>query len=360
MSVNWNSTTSLSFLSNWTSPISDEEVEELTRVGKQEAYNLGVNITTRYPHFASKAKIWYSDAERTTLSAESFAKGLNISTNSSNLVSVYEGEEAGANTLTPHDSCPNFSSSAGSDQSSSYLELYSKPIIDKFNAQAPSFNFTADDIYGMQQLCGYETVIRGSSPFCNLFSSDEWLSFEYANDIMYHYELGYGSDLSPHLGMPWVNATASLLLNDSNTASEPLIVSFTHREEPPFILAALNLYNSSTFTGTNNPNASFPLTQINHNRIWRSSNFIPFLGNIAIERLECDSYGFEDEEVFFRVLVNRSPQPLPGCADGPAESCSAEGFKKFVQERSEMFGNFSDVCGVDYKNSTDVLTLFNE
>ena len=37
----------------------------------------------------------------------------------------------------------------------------------------------------MFELCGYETVIRGSSPFCSLdlFTPNEWLGFEYMNDV---------------------------------------------------------------------------------------------------------------------------------------------------------------------------------
>ena len=47
----------------------------------------------------------------------------------------------------------------------------------------------------MQQLCGYETVIRGSSSFCRLFTAKEWLSCEY------YYEIGYEKFLSSYLGI---------------------------------------------------------------------------------------------------------------------------------------------------------------
>jgi acid phosphatase len=318
---------------------------------------LGIDVSSRYSSFEAPAKVWASSSERTTASADSFIKGLVRQSNETRLVSVYESEEAGADSLTPHESCPNFSGSRGSKQSSTYMKQYTKPIIARFNAQAAKFNFTMYDIYGMQQLCGYETVIRGESPFCDLFTPEEWLSFEYANDIMYHYELGYGSDLVPYLGIPFVNATTELLASDSS--DQQLYVSFTHREEPPFVLAALNLFNSSTFTGTNDPNASFPLTQINHQRAWKSSNFIPFLGNIAVERLECNAMGY-DGETYVRVLVNSSPQPLPGCASGPAESCPMKEFVDTIQQRSEKYADFSGACGVDYKNSTDTLGIFTK
>jgi acid phosphatase len=85
-------------------------------------------------------------------------------------------------------------------------------------------------------------VIRGSSPFCSLdlFAPNDWLAFEYMNDIMYHYNVGYGNAISPVLGFPWVGASASRLLADES--KEDLYVSFTHRELPPTVIVALGLF----------------------------------------------------------------------------------------------------------------------
>lgn len=67
----------------------------------------------------------------------------------------------------------------------------------------------------MQQLCGYETVIKGSSSFCHLFTSEEWISFEYYFDIKYHFELAYGNILSPYLGIHWTKSITDLLEKSS-------------------------------------------------------------------------------------------------------------------------------------------------
>jgi len=246
-----------------------------------------------------------------------------------------------------------------------FLDIYTKPILSRFRAEIPNFNWTEDDIVGMQELCGYETVIRGSSPFCSLslFTPDEWLGFEYMNDIMYHHNTGYGNPISGVLGWPWVNATSQLLFsNATGNATQDLYVSFTHRELPPTVLVALGLFNNSDFSGANNVNATMPSNMMNPARLWRSSHILPFLTNVAIEKMECDSYGFQDEESttgeYYRVLVNRSPQLLPGCVDGPGYSCSRSGFEGLLAERAEMFSGYGEKCGVDYKNSTDVLGIF--
>ncbi|KAF2109768.1 histidine phosphatase superfamily [Lophiotrema nucula] len=356
-SVDWSKAGPLSFLSTWTTPISDEELEDLTKVGQLEAFQLGVDVSLRYPTFKDPKKVWTSTAERTTLSAESFIEGLVEKSNETESVAVSESEAEGADSLTPYQGCPKYSSSAGSDQSSQYQKVYTKPIIERFHDLAPGFNFTANDIVGMQELCGYETVIRGSSPFCSLevFSPNEWLGFEYTNDIQYHYNTGYGNPISGTLGFPWLNATADTLL--SNSSDQDIYVSFTHRELPPTVIVALGLFNNSAYTGANNPNATMPLTTQNYMRSWISSRILPFLTNIAVEKMSCDSYGFDAGE-YVRVLVNQSPQHLPDCSDGPGESCSVAAFEKFVAERGQLFGGYTEKCQPEYTNSTDVLSIY--
>jgi acid phosphatase len=224
------------------------------------------------------------------------------------------------------------------------VKVYTKPIIARLHAEAPSFNFTQNDITGMFEMCGYETVIRGSSPFCSLklFSADEWLGFEYANDLMYFHNTGYGRPLSASLGVPWVNASVAALDDDSST--QELFVSFTHRELPPTVITALGLYNNSAYTGANNVNDTMPDDRINYNRVWKSSEILPFLTNIAVEKMSCQSYGF-DKGDYYRILNNAGPQPLVECRDGPGGSCSKKKFHKFVREREELFGDYNQACG---------------
>jgi acid phosphatase len=72
------------------------------------------------------------------------------------------------------------------------------------------------------------------------------------------------------------------------------------------------------------------------------------------------SHGYQNvtDSTYYRVLVNQSPQTLPGCFDGPLESCSAQGMRDLLHERGAMFGSFGAACDVDYTNSTDVLSIY--
>ena len=61
---------------------------------------------------------------------------------------------------------------------------------------------------------------------------------------------------------------------------------------------------------------------------------------------------------YYRVLVNEAPQPLPACADGPGTSCSRAAIEALLRDRGARFGDFGAACEVDYKNSTNVLSIY--
>ncbi|EKD19130.1 repressible acid phosphatase [Drepanopeziza brunnea f. sp. 'multigermtubi' MB_m1] len=363
--VDWSKIPVLSFLATWESPITAADQEKLTKSGKLEATRLGLDVAQRYPGLRNPQKIFASSAERTVKSAEYFAEGLADDSFSSQVVPISERKEEGANSLTPYKSCSKFIGSTGSDQSSIFRSAYTEPPAARFNAAAPAFNFTDTDIYAMSLLCGYETVIRGSSPFCDLevLTPNEWLGFEYTNDIMYHYNAGYGNPLSGAIGFPWVNATFNALMStqdkmSNDTTDQDLYISFTHRQHPPTVLVALGLFNNSAFSGANNINGTMPTDRINHRRAWKSSHILPFLTNVAIEKMACDSFSF-DRGNYYRVLVNDSPQSLDGCSDGPGESCRESDLTNWLAERATIAGDYGTTCQVAYSNSTDILSIYS-
>lgn len=217
----------------------------------------------------------------------------------------------------------------------------------------------------MSLICGYETVIRGSSPFCGLsvLSINEWLGFEYTNDVRYFYNCGYGAPMSGAIGFPWLKASFNALMSKHNsysneTADQDMFVSFTHRSMPPMVIVALGLFNNSAYSGANDILSTMPLNTINHQRVWKSSNIIPFLTDIGIEKLDCDSYGFE-KGTYYRVMVNGNPHSLPDCNDGPGESCKESTTVKWLAERGKIVGDFDTKCMLNNENITHQLNLYN-
>ncbi|KAI1769272.1 histidine acid phosphatase [Hypoxylon sp. FL1150] len=357
--TDWASIPSMSFLADYQSPITpDTEPETLTKIGEFEAMELANNFAIRYPSLKTPTKIWASSPNRTYNTGQAFARGLETPEQPIEVVRVNEGLHDGANNLVPYKACPEYRE-PGIDIATPFRELFTKPIKARFNALAPAYNFTTTDVVGMMLLCGYESAIQGSSPFCNLdlFPPDDWLGWEYTDDIRYNYDVGYGNYVSGPVGFPWVNATAQLLLQE--TAEQDMYVSFAHRTLPSMALVVLGLFNNTAFVGSGpGVNESLPLDHINPHRAWRTSNISPDLGNVVIEKLVCEgSYGFDDGE-YYRVLGNHAPQAIPGCSEGPGWSCSRSGFEALLQEKEERYYGYSKWCQVDYDNSTDIVTFY--
>ncbi|PBP28790.1 hypothetical protein BUE80_DR000417 [Diplocarpon rosae] len=382
-SVDWSKIPNLSFLATWKPPNGLPEKGALSLDGKMQASRLGVDVSQRYQKLRIPKKIWTAGAKRVVESAKSFAAGMADNPRDIEVVELYEGKLDAANSLTPYKGCPRYSAGAGNEKATvctphpataiqmglthpqTFRNLYTAAPMARFNAAAPAFQFTPADIYGMSLLCGYETVLRGSSPFCDLdvLTPNEWLGFEYNNDISYYHSTGYGSPVAGAVGLPYVRATFNRLMakhdtTSNATADQDLFVSFTHRQLPPTVFVAMGLYNNSAFSGANDIHSSMPLDRINHRRAWKSSHIIPFLTNLAIEKMECDSFAFAPG-TYYRALVNNSPQPLEGCSNGPGESCPGNDLPAWLEGRAKVVGEYCTTCGVNYPNGTDVLSIFD-
>ncbi|KAI2465805.1 hypothetical protein F4781DRAFT_435060 [Annulohypoxylon bovei var. microspora] len=111
------------------------------------------------------------------------------------------------------------------------------------------YNLTTANVAGMLLLCGHESVVRDGSPFYDLelFSPDEWLGWEYAEDARYRYDVRCGNLLSGAVGFLWFDAAAELLMRE--TASEDLYVSFSHRTLPSAAFVAVGLFDNSVLGG---------------------------------------------------------------------------------------------------------------
>lgn len=98
---------------------------------------------------------------------------------------------------------------------------------------------------------------------------------------------------------------------------------------------------------------------MDHGRRWKTSHVLPFLGHVALERINCPAKGpdvhttdartphFRPEDDFIRVIVNGAVQELESCKDGPGRSCPMDAFGKFVAERVERYKDFEGACKVD-------------
>jgi acid phosphatase len=205
-------------------------------------------------------------------------------------------------------------------------------------------DFTDDEIYAMQEMCGFETIARGKSPWCDVFTRDEWEQFEYARDLMHYYRTGPGNTYSAAIGSLWLNATGKLLAasgTDTTPVSDPFYFSFTHDSDVVSILSTLGLF-------LDGPNRKLPATRFEPERSWRMSQVVPMGGRIVFERLVCipDDAQPESKGIFIRLNVNDGIVAVPGCARGPGLTCPLKDFLGMLDEKLDEAGSFVKACGL--------------
>lgn len=193
--------------------------------GTLQSFMTGVRFRTRYAHLIPKRKtrLWASDSQRVIDTARYFASGLFGSQwekdGIAELHIIPETFERRADTLTPGDTCLKYleDTDLGHDNGAHMLSLfqdsYAPTISDRLHSQGnDAFDrFTNLEVFSMQEMCGFETIVRGSSPWCDVFTEDEWDHFEYARDLIHYYRAGPGNPYAGAMGWLWLNATANLL-----------------------------------------------------------------------------------------------------------------------------------------------------
>ncbi len=160
--------------------------------------------------------------------AQYFALGFfGIDYNSSNTAAlriIPEHSSLGGNTLTPGRTClankldREEGRFKGYRLSGKYRSAYLRPIRKRLLEQT-GIHFDDQGVYAMQEMCGFETTVRGRSDWCDVFTQDEFLAFEYSRDLMHYYRAGPGQRYAATMGLLWLNATTNLLLAGSGAGS---------------------------------------------------------------------------------------------------------------------------------------------
>jgi len=233
----------LAFFNDWELFWTDDSrIEQLTTTGPFSgtlgSFTTGVRLRTRYHDLISRAlsqhrviKYWASDSQRVIDTARHFGAGFFglDSQNTTYLEVISEDSSLGADTLTPGDTCLSYVNDEEEGREKGYTmfykfrETYLGAIRARLLKHNPDMEFTEDEIYAMQEMCGFETTVRGSSHWCDAFSQDEFLSFEYARDVLHYYRAGPGTKYAALMGWLWLNATTTLMLEGSGAG--PLFFS---------------------------------------------------------------------------------------------------------------------------------------
>ncbi len=213
---------SLSFLKTWKPVLSDpsNQIGQVSTTGYKELTEMGATWRLRYPDlydyntpFAMCAN-YYKSGPRVRDSARLFAHGF-LGPNATEIGTIIalnsSDPSSWMNSLAPSDLCKAYNDESGRPYKDVWDSIYLPPIRSRLNAKIQGgFNFTQGDVSIIPYLCGFETQITGRrSPFCDIFTEEEALQYEYAQDLRYWYGTGLGSDLKSIICCPSSRAWSS-------------------------------------------------------------------------------------------------------------------------------------------------------
>ncbi|KAF9522116.1 histidine phosphatase superfamily [Crepidotus variabilis] len=363
----------LDFLKNYTYTLG---VEDLVPFGALEAQLAGQITYDRYSHLGllslslSQAPspnnlpfIRSSGDQRVVDSARNWTFGFSKASHGiyePTVSVIIEAGEGKNNTLSGR-SCPNANLPSSSSSSSTWLKLFAPPIAARLNLQAPGSGIEVGDVPVLMALCAFESVgVAGVgasvglemntkmriSPFCHLFTEDEFEQYEYLADLGKYYKTGYGNTLGRIQGVGFVNELLARLTRtpvhdhtqtnqtlDANPDTFPLdrnvYVDFSHDDQMVAVYSAIGLFrrgrgreNKGKQKGNENENQHLDPTNPDPKRTWLTSRLTPFSARMVVEKWHCeherrcggdgDSISSKKGE-YVRILVNDAIQPLEFC-----------------------------------------------
>ncbi|KAH8717101.1 histidine phosphatase superfamily [Phaeosphaeriaceae sp. PMI808] len=362
----------LTFFNNWELFWSSDtdDLGQLTSTGPFSgtlgSFTTGIRLRTRYKHLLSQAlsshpnrpiRLWASDSQRVIDTARHFGLGffgINYDADNTAVLDIIsEHYSVGANTLRPGRTCLNNKKDKaqgqkkGYDLMGEYRATYVVPIRRRLFEQT-GMNFTDVDIYSMQEMCGFEITVRGKSDWCDVFTQDEFLSFEYARDVLHYYRAGPGQKYAASMGWLWLNATTNLLLQGPDAG--PLFFSFVHDGDIAPMMTALDIINDAEH---------LPVTHIPHARKWRKSQVSPMGGRIIFELLSCRTKDSPEPDKFVRLNINDGITAIPDCQSGPGQSCPLKQFAARTKRKGEEVGDFKELCGLS-EDAADKITFLHQ
>ncbi|KIW09460.1 uncharacterized protein PV09_00340 [Verruconis gallopava] len=354
----------LAFVRDWQFISADpgRDFEQLTRTGPYAgtlaAFSTGVRLRTRYakllgahdgPNGPTSLSLWASGSQRVVDTAKYFAAGL-LGLDWENRATLHvipETADRGADTLTPGKTCAlyNNDTERGREQGYAKLAAFIDAHLPHVSARLEKLvrhkvtgkplKLDNADVYAMYELCGFEILARGDSPWCKLFTTDEWTHFAYARDLLHYYRAGPGTPYSFAMGALYLNATARLLLRGSEAGR--LFFTFVHDGDIAPVLSALHILHDEQ---------PLPTTHVEPNRKWTTSRVMPMGGRVIFERILCPARGGTAASApFVRINVNDGVVRIPGCDSGAA-LCPLDDFVARTRRFQEEAGEFKAVCGL--------------
>ena len=325
----------------------------MTAFGEAQLVDSGERFYQRYRELGQDENpfIRASGSPRVIVSAELFIDGFHRAktddehaTEKDELatVDVIISEEPNMNNTLDHGMCDRFEEDdLYSDIEKEFGATYIPSILKRISNHLPGTDLTAQDAIYLMDLCPFHTVALShdasiKSPFCDLFTLDEWKSYDYHKSLEKYYRYGAGNPLGASQGVGFVNELIARLTStpvtdttsvnttlDSNPETFPLnrtlYADFSHDNTMVSIYTALGLFNSTA------PLPPSTVQTPEQMKGYAASWSVPFGGRSYIEKMVCADAPDANEE-YVRILLNERVVPLHGCPVDALGRCRLRDF----------------------------------
>lgn len=255
---------------------------------------------------------------------------------------ISENKTQGLNTLTPRWGCNTYNEELDHDEVDKMVNEFPsdfyQDIVDRLKDKNDGLQLNASDIPNMFQMCGYELNVRGYSPFCELFTQDEFVKNSYKNDLSFYYTSGPGNPNSKLAGYIALNATLRLLKDPpQDLPNNKIWLNFVHDTDLEIYHSALGLFD---------PIKNLSTSEIDfNNNNFHHIDLSPMGGRLITEKF----VNKKDQQTYVRFIVNNSVKPLASCHNGPGFSCKLEDFLGYIDSRFNGI-DINQACNVNTSN----------
>lgn len=325
----------------------------MTAFGEAQMVDSGTRYYQRYRELGQDENpfIRASGSPRVIVSAELFIDGFHkakmadphaTEKDNQGTVSVIITEGPHSNNTLDHGRCDRFEDTdIYSDIEREFGTTYLPAIFDRLDADLPGIYLTAQEAVYLMDMCPFHTVALSpdasiKSPFCDLFTLDEWKAYDYHKSLEKYYRYGAGNPLGASQGVGFVNELIARLTStpvsdttsvnmtlDRNPETFPLnrtlYADFSHDNTMVSIYTALGLFNSTS------PLSPSKIQSPEETNGYAASWAVPFGGRAYIEKMVCQDAPDANEE-YVRILLNERVVPLHGCPVDALGRCRLRDF----------------------------------
>ncbi|ALC43578.1 Mipp1 [Drosophila busckii] len=295
----------------WNASITVDMEQHLTSQGYEDLRGTAKLYQRYYPSVLSSKYnnthyyFRHTDTQRTTESFKGFAEGLFGDSRVATAADIPEQDLL----LRPYDYCTDFKNKNYKGEGSEYYKFTNSrqwnQTMEDIGRRLGFTYLDEKDIMLMYDMCRYEQAwqVDRTSVWCAAFLPEQVNVLEYAEDLKYYYEAGYGFPENERFNC---RAVQDMLKHLSTPASPQVVAYFAHSAGLQTLLTGLGVSRDDVKLTADN-------FDIMSNRRWQISKLGPFAGNFVAVKYSCPAEREQEKAVFF---INQNAVQLNWCNVG--------------------------------------------